>query len=121
MSVDGIEPSTSVLSGQRSTTELHAHTIFKKITSVASYTELHAQKYYINNIAQTKQKTTQGWFFVYRVIYFLVFSASATVSASVSATSWWASFHRTSFVNSQFSSFKFFVIKHRNCFFCLFC
>ena len=25
VSVDGIEPSTSVLSGQRSTTELHAH------------------------------------------------------------------------------------------------
>ena len=27
VSVDGIEPSTSVLSGQRSTTELHAHDI----------------------------------------------------------------------------------------------
>ena len=29
MSVDGIEPSTSVLSGQRSTTELHARVILR--------------------------------------------------------------------------------------------
>src|SRR3989344_3192682 len=31
VSVDGIEPSASVLSGQRSTTELHAHIIYNKV------------------------------------------------------------------------------------------
>ena len=33
VSVDGIEPSTSVLSGQRSTTELHAQNLDKYITN----------------------------------------------------------------------------------------
>ena len=32
------------LSGQRSTTELHAHYYIFNVTSVASYTELHAQR-----------------------------------------------------------------------------
>ncbi len=47
MSVDGIGPSTSVLSGQRSTTELHTHELR------GHYQQLHTQKNnFLKNITE---------------------------------------------------------------------
>ena len=57
MSVEGIGPSTSVLSGQRSTTELHAQTILLQGTLV-HYQQLHTREKTISKITLTRKQKT---------------------------------------------------------------
>ena len=54
VSVDGIEPSTSVLSGQRSTTELHAQSI--SLTTLENITEKYSYGKYTSPLSPLHSK-----------------------------------------------------------------
>ena len=105
VSVDGIGPSTSVLSGQRSTTELHAQTT-SNYWSPKIY-----QK--IDIYANTKNPNKMLGFFGNNQYGVLVFSATTT---EVATSTWWASFHRASDVYGELSSFEILVVEHRDSF-----